>query len=462
MAAWDLAILGGGPGGYVAAIRAAQLGMKVLVVEKDALGGICANWGCIPTKALLRSAELIELLRHADELGVSVENVKPDFGKTIARSRTVAGKQEKGVAFLFKKNKIEHVKASGKLALQNGRARLIVDGKPIDAKNVIVATGARPRGLPGLEHDGKLIISYHEAMSLETQPKTLVIIGAGAIGVEFAYYYNQVGTKVTLIEAMPQILPIEDGEVSAAVQKSFSKQGIDVLVGAKVGSVKPGPGGVVVDVTDGKGARTINADLCLLAVGVRGNSDGIGLEEVGVKLERGFIAIDHKTYATSAPGIYAIGDVVGGAMLAHKASAEGVACVEGLAGHSVHAVDYDSIPGCTYCRPEVASVGLTEERAKKEGLKFKVGRFPFKASGKAMAASETEGFVKVIIGEPYGEILGAHFLGGAATDMVATLTLAKTAELTADEILTTVFAHPTFAEAIKESVADAFGEAIDI
>ena len=461
--AYDLAILGGGPGGYVAAIRAAQLGMKVLVVERDALGGICANWGCIPTKALLRSAELIELLRHADELGVSVENIKPDFAKTIARSRQIAGKQEKGVGFLFKKNKIEHLKASGKLGLQNGRARLLVDGKAIDAKHVIVATGARPRGLPGLLHDGKLIISYHEAMSLATQPKSLVIIGAGAIGVEFAYYYNQVGTKVTLIEALPQILPIEDSEVSATVQKSFVKQGIEVLTGAKVGSVKPGDGGVLVEVTDSKGvARSIGADVCLLAVGVRGNSDGIGLEEVGIKLERGFIVVDKKTYATSAPGVYAIGDVVGGAMLAHKASAEGIACVEGLAGHVVHAVDYDSIPGCTYCRPEVASVGLTEERAKKEGLKFKVGRFPFKASGKAMAASETEGFVKVLIGEPHGEILGAHFVGGAATDMVATLTLAKTAELTADEILTTVFAHPTFAEAIKEAVADAFGEAIDI
>jgi dihydrolipoamide dehydrogenase len=460
--AYDLAILGSGPGGYVAAIRAAQLGLKVAVVERDALGGICANWGCIPTKALLRTAELLELAHHAADLGIKVEAVRPEFDKVIARSRKVADRQAKGVEYLFKKNKIDTLRGTGKLARVNGRVVLTVDGKPIDAPNVMVATGARPKPLPGLEHDGKQIISYKEAMALPTQPARIVIIGAGAIGVEFAYFYNAVGTKVVLLEALPQILPVEDEEVSVALQKNLVAQGIEVTTSAKVEKVEKGER-VRVHLTDGKGApKTIEAELCLLAAGVRGNVEGIGLEECGVKLERGFIAVDRATYRTSVENVYAIGDVIGPPMLAHKASAEGVACVEALAKHPVHAVDYQAIPGCTYCRPEVASVGLTEKQAREKGLQFKVGRFPFKASGKAMAASETEGFVKVLVGEPHGELLGAHVLGGASTDMVATLTLAMSSELTSDEILSTVFAHPTFAEAIKEAVADAHGEAIDL
>jgi dihydrolipoamide dehydrogenase len=469
MSSTDLAILGGGPGGYVAAIRAAQLGMKVCVVEREALGGICANWGCIPTKALLRSAELIELLKHAGELGVNVDGVRPDFGRCVERSREIARRQEKGVELLFKKNKIEHRRATGTIERgPDGRPRVVTPEGAIDAKHVIVATGARPKPLPlpsGLvEHDGRRIISYREAMSLPVQPDRIVIIGAGAIGVEFAYFYNAVGTKVTLIEALPQLLPVEDTEVAAALERSFVKSGIEVLTSAKVSSVARQEIGVRVDAVDKNGAaRAIEADVCLLAVGVRGNTDGFGLEALGVALDRGFIAVDRQTFATNVPGLYAIGDVVGPPMLAHKASAEGIACVEAIAGKRHHGrIDYDSIPGCTYARPEVASVGLTEKRAKELGLDYRVGRFPFKASGKAMAASETDGFVKVILGAKHGEVLGAHVIGGAATDMVATLTLAKTAELTSDELLSTIFAHPTFAEAIKESVADAYGEAIDI
>ena len=470
MAQYDLVVLGSGPGGYVAAIRAAQLKLKVAVVERAELGGICANWGCIPTKALLRSAELLELIKHAGELGIKVEgSVKPDFDKTIARSRAIADRQAKGVEYLFKKNKIETLRGTGKLVKQGAKVVLTVDGKPTDAPVILLATGARPKPIGGLvEHDGQSVISYREAMSLQQQPKSMVIIGAGAIGIEFAYFYAALGTKVTVLEALPNILPVEDEEVSGALRKSLEKQGIEIVTGAKLEKVDKGrPVKVTV------GGKVIEADVCLLAAGVRGNVEGIGLEECGVKTDRGFIVVDRKSYRTSVENVYAFGDVIGPPMLAHKASAEGIACVEGISlqptlrsaqgpRHAVHAVDYAAIPGCIYCRPEVASVGLTEKAAREKGLKFKVGRFPFKASGKAMAASETDGFVKVIVGEQHGELLGAHVLGGASTDMVATLTLAMTAELTSDEILSTVFAHPTFAEAIKEAVADAYGEAIDV
>jgi len=456
--AYDLAVLGSGPGGYVAAIRAAQLKLKVVVVERAELGGICANWGCIPTKALLRTAELVETLAHAVELGLKIEgSVKPDFDKTIARSRQIADRQAKGVEYLFKKNKIDVVRGTGKLVKQAGKVVLTVDGKAIEATNILLATGARPKPLPGIEHDGSAVISYREAMSLKKQPKSIIIIGAGAIGIEFAYFYAAVGTQVTVVEALPHILPVEDEEVSVALKKTLEKQGMTILTGAKVEKLEKGPP-VKVTVS----GKVYEADVCLLAAGVRGNIEGIGLEECGVKVERGFISVDTKSYRTSVANVYAIGDVLGPPMLAHKASAEGIACVEGLAKHTVHAVDYQAIPGCTYCHPEVASVGLTEAKAKEKGVKYRVGRFPFKASGKAMAASETEGFVKVLVGAEHGELLGAHILGGASTDMVATLTMAMTAELTADEILSTVWAHPTFAEAIKEAVADAYGEAIDI
>jgi dihydrolipoamide dehydrogenase len=458
----DLAILGAGPGGYVAAIRAAQLGMKVAVVERDALGGICGNWGCIPTKALLRTAEVMELAAHAGELGLTIPSAAPDFEKTIARSRAIADKNAKGVEFLFKKNKIETIRGTGKLVKAGGRVALAVDGKALPAPHVIVATGARPKPLPGIEHDGRAVISYKEAMALPTRPARLVIIGAGAIGVEFAYFYHTLGTKVTLLEALPQILPVEDEEIAAALRRRFERSGIEVLTGVKVESLDKGPP-VRVAAVDAKGARrSFEADLCLLAVGVRGNVEGIGLEDCGVKVERGFIAVEPGSYRTSVENVYAIGDVIGPPMLAHKASAEGTACVERLAGATVHPVDYGAIPGCTYCRPEVASVGLTEKRAREAGLKFKVGRFPFSASGKARTASETDGLVKVLVGEPHGELLGAHVLGGAATDMIATLTLAKSAELTDQELLSTVFPHPTFSEALKEAIADAHGEAIDL
>jgi dihydrolipoamide dehydrogenase len=458
MSDYDLAVLGSGPGGYVAAIRAAQLGMKVAVVERAELGGICGNWGCIPTKALLRTAELVELIEHAAELGVTVEGARPDFARTIARSRAIADSQAKGVEYLFKKNKITTLRGDGKLVKG---PRLTVDGKAIDAPKILIATGASPKPLPGIEHDGDRVISYKEAMALKEQPKRLVIIGAGAIGVEFAYFYNALGTEVVLLEALPRILPVEDAEVSGALARRLAKDGIEIATAARVQKLDKGPP-LRVTFSDAKGERTVEGDRCLLAAGVRGNVEGIGLEECGVTVERGFIKVEPRTYQTSARDVYAIGDVIGPPMLAHKASAEGIACVEAIANAHVHPVDYNAIPGCTYCHPEVASVGLTEERAREQGQKFKVGRFPFKASGKARAASETEGFVKVLVGEPHGELLGAHVLGGASTDMISTLTLAMTSELTSDEILSTVFAHPTFAEAIKEAVADAHGEAIDI
>ena len=465
--AFDLAILGAGPGGYVAAIRASQLGLRVAVVERAELGGICANWGCIPTKALLKTGETMRLLAEAEELGIKVEVPKADFAATIARSRKIADRQAKGVEYLFKKNKVTTLRGSGELRKTPAGVRLFCDGKEVDAPKILVATGARPRPLPHIKHDGKLIWSYFEAMNQKEQPARLAIIGAGAIGVEFAYFYAALGTQVTLVEAMPAILPIEDREISTALEKELGKQGIKILTAAKVGGVETiavGAGqGVRLSITDKDGKPvSVEADRCLLATGVQGNVEGFGLEAIGCKTERGFVVVDKATYRTSVENVYAIGDVIGGALLAHKASAEGIACVEGIAGKQPHAVNYAAIPGCTYCLPEVASVGLTEEKCKEQKLAYDVGRFPFKASGKAMAASHTTGFVKVILGKPHGELLGAHILGGASTDMIATLTLAISNELTIDELLSTVFAHPTYAEAIKEAVADAHGEAIDL
>lgn len=455
----DLAILGSGPGGYVAAIRAAQLGMQVTVVERAELGGICTNWGCIPSKALLRSAEVLELVRHAADLGLVIPEARADFTKVIARSRAIAARQARGVEYLFKKNKIQVVRGSGTLGRSGGKVELRIDGKAVAAPSIIIATGARPRPLPGIEHDGKQVLSYREAMALAEQPKRMVIIGAGAIGVEFAYFYNALGTKVTLIEMMQQLLPLEDEEIGKQLAKLLLEQGIELHLGAKVKQLDKGPP-VKVTLEGGK-AATVEGDVCLLAAGVRGNVEGLGLEECGVQVERGFIQVDRVSYRSSVANVYAIGDVIGPPMLAHKASAEGVACVEALAGKRAHAVDYAAIPSCTYCRPEVASVGMTERQAKEAGLSFKVGRFPFRASGKGVAASEMDGLVKVLVGE-HGQLLGAHVLGGTGTDMIAALTLAMTSELTDEEIASTVHAHPTFSEAIKEAVADAHGEAIDI
>ncbi len=453
-ATYDLAIVGSGPGGYQAAVRAAQLGMKVAVVEKAELGGICGNWGCIPTKALLAAAELYQRMRHAGDFGLRAGDLGFDFAQVIARSRKVADEQARGVGLLFKKNKIDHL--AGSATLRKPRT-LLVDGKEVAAKRVLLATGARPKPLPGIAHDGDRVLSYKEAMALPSLPKSLVVIGAGAIGVEFAYFYAVLGTKVTLIEALPHILPVEDEEVAQALARSFRRLGIEMLTGATVDKLEKSADAVRVSL----GGRTIEAERALLAVGIRGNVEGIGLEEVGVKVERGFIVVDKRSYATSVDGIFAIGDVAGPPWLAHKASAEGIACVERMAGRNPPPIDYGKIPGCTYCKPEVASVGLTEKAARAAGLEIKVGRFPLKASGKARAVGETDGFVKVIVGK-HGELLGAHLLGGTATDLVAELTLAMSSELTTDEIVATVHAHPTFAEAIKEATEDAFGHAIDI
>jgi dihydrolipoamide dehydrogenase len=475
-AGYDVAVLGGGPGGYVAAIRAAQLGLKVAVVERADLGGICANWGCIPTKALLHSAEVFAALREGAALGILCDNPRVDFGKIIARSRAVADNQRKGVAFLLKKNGIDHLAGTGILQPgpkeQGGRAQLVVAGKPVVARHIILATGARPKALPGIEPDGDRIITYFEAMSLPAQPRSLVVLGAGAIGIEFAYFYNAIGTQVTVLEALPRVLPGEDEEISAQVERALRRQGIEILTGARVGQVQRRQGeGVSVVLTDSKGQeRTVVGERLLSAVGVRGNVDGLGLEACGVATERGFIKVDGAYRALGAdgrpvPGVYAIGDVIGPPMLAHKASAEGVACVEGIAGvpeAEIRKVNYSAIPGATFCRPEVGSMGMTEARAREAGLAIKVGRFPFKVSGKGQATGETDGLVKVIVAEGSGEILGAHIVGGTASDMIAALTLARSAELTTTEVLHTVHAHPTFAEAMKGAVEAAYGEAIDL
>lgn len=460
---YDIIVIGSGPGGYVTAIRASQLGFKTAVIERESLGGICLNWGCIPTKALLKSAQVYEYLNHAKDYGISAENIKADFNGVVKRSRDVAEGMSKGVQFLMKKNKIDVIMGSAKVKPGKKVEVTGADGKVsiVEGKHIIIATGARSRQLPNLPQDGKKIIGYREAMVLPKQPKSLVVVGSGAIGVEFAYFYATMGTKVTVVEFLPNIVPVEDEEVSKQLEKSFKKAGIDVMTDASVESVDTKGDGCKVNVKTKTGNVTLEADIVLSAVGIEANITWLGLEETGIKTEKGKIVTD-KFYATNVPGYYAIGDCVGGQALAHVASAEGITCVEKIKGLHVDPVDYDNIPGCTYCQPEVASVGMTEKKAKEAGLQIKVGKFPFSASGKAKAAGASDGFVKLIFDAKYGELLGAHMIGANVTEMIAEIVAIRKLETTGHELIKTVHPHPTMSEAIMEAAAAAYGEVIHL
>ena len=466
MSKYDLAILGGGPGGYVAAIRAGQLGLKTVVIDKDNLGGICLNWGCIPTKSLLKNAEIYDTLsNHSADFGILFKELSIDFSKVIKRSRDISEKISKNVELLIKKNKVDRVRGFGKLASASSIDVFDTDGKKfqtIEADKIIVATGARPRILPSIPVDRKDIITSSEAMTLPELPSSLIVVGAGAIGIEFAYFYSVLGTKVTIIEMLDRILPVEDREVSDALAKSFKKRGIEIHTGAVVESAVPGNDGVKVTINkDGKKIE-LKGDKVLSAIGVTGNIEGIGLEELGVEIFKNHIKVDKSDYSTNIPGVYAIGDVIGPPWLAHVASAEGIRCVEVIKGAHSAPVNYDNIPGCTYCQPQVASIGLTEEKAKEQGYKLKIGKFPFMASGKAFAIGERDGFVKLIFDEQYGELLGAHIIGSEATEMIAELGIARALEATYETIIKTVHAHPTLSESVMEAAAMANGEAIHI
>jgi dihydrolipoamide dehydrogenase len=466
MSKYDLAILGGGPGGYVAAIRAGQLGLKTVVIDKDNLGGICLNWGCIPTKSLLKNAEIYDTLsNHSGDFGISFKELSIDFSKVIKRSRDISEKISKNVEMLVKKNKVDRIRGFGKLSSKNTIDILDNDGKKtstIEADKIIIATGARPRNVPSIPVDRKDIITSSEAMNLPEMPSSLIVIGAGAIGIEFAYFYSVLGTKVTIIEMLDRILPVEDREVSETLTKSFKKRGVEIHTGAVVESAKPGKDGVAVTITkDGKKIE-MKADKVLSAIGVTGNIEGIGLEELGIEVFKNHIKVDKKDYSTNVAGVYAIGDVIGPPWLAHVASAEGLHCVETIKGLHSTPVDYGNIPGCTYCQPQVASIGLTEEQSKEKGYKLKIGKFPFMASGKAFAIGERDGFVKLIFDEEYGELLGAHIVGSEATEMIAELAIARTLEATYETIIKTVHAHPTLSESVMEAAAMAYGEAIHI
>jgi dihydrolipoamide dehydrogenase len=459
---FDVTVIGTGPGGYVAAIRAAQLGMKVAVVERDKLGGICLNWGCIPSKALLKSAELYQTFKRAEEFGISYKDLRFDFPKIIKRSRDVADRVSKGVEYLMKKNKIEVIPGSGRLTGKNS-IEVNKDGRVTDTiktKFTMLATGGRPRTIPGVTIDRKKVITSTEAMTLPEQPKSLLVIGAGAIGIEFAYFYNALGTKVTVVEMLPSILPKEDKEITKLLESSLKKQGIEILTNAKVESVGVA-NDVTLKVTTEDGVKEIKGELALMAVGVQGNVENIGLEPLGVKVDRGAIVVDNFG-KTSVDGIYAIGDVSGPPWLAHAASHQGIVAAEHLAGKATHGFDRTNIPSCTYCQPQVASVGMTEEEAIAAGQKVKVGRFPYRPLGKAMATGETEGTVKLVFEEKYGELLGAHIIGAEATELIAELVLARALESTNEEIQRTMHAHPTLSEAIMEAAGEAFGKAINI
>ena len=458
MSKYDVIVLGSGPGGYVTAIRASQLGLKTAVIEKESLGGVCLNWGCIPTKALLKSAQVFEYLKHADDYGLTVKEFDKDFDAVVNRSRNVADGMSKGVQFLMKKNKIDVISGYG--TLKPGK-KVDVDGTEYSAKHIIIATGARSRELPNLPQDGEKVIGYRKAMTLEKQPKKLVIVGSGAIGVEFAFFYNSMGTDVTIVEYLPRIVPVEDADVSKQLERSFKKSGIKILTSTEVTSVDTSSDGVKATIKTKKGEEVLEADMVLSAVGIKTNIENIGLEDVGIVTDRDKILVND-FYQTNIPGYYAIGDVTPGPALAHVASAEGILCVEKIAGQHVEAIDYGNIPGCTYCTPEIASVGLTEAQAKDKGIDIKVGKFPFSASGKASAGGHKEGFVKVIFDAKYGEWLGCHMIGTGVTDMIAEAVLGRKLETTGHEVLKTIHPHPTMSEAVMEAVADAYDEVIHI
>lgn len=464
MEKFDLIIVGSGPGGYVTAIRASQLGLKTAIVEKESLGGICLNWGCIPTKALLKSAQVFEYLKNAKDYGINVDSVNKDFNLVISRSRKVADTMSKGVKFLMKKNKITVFKGFGKLFEKN-TVKVVDENKKetiLHSKNIIIATGARSRELPNIQQDGDFIIGYREAMTLEKQPKKITIIGSGAIGIEFAFFYNSMGTEVTVIEYLDRIIPNEDKEISKELRKILTKKGVNFLTSTKVSNTKIENGTVKLEIESNDGSKELlDSEIVLSAIGVKSNIENIGLEELGIKIEKENIVVD-EFYKTNLDGYYAIGDVVSGQSLAHVASAEGIICVEKIAGLNVTPLDYDNVPSCTYCSPEIASVGYSEEVAIAKGYDIKVGKFPFTASGKAQAAGKSDGFVKVIFDSKYGEWLGCHMIGEGVTDMISEAVLGRKLETTGHEVLKAVHPHPTMSEAVMEAVADAYDEVIHL
>ena len=459
---YDIIVIGSGPGGYVTAIRASQLGMKTAIVEKESLGGVCLNWGCIPTKALLKSAQVFEYLKHATDYGLKIKEYDKDFNAVVNRSRNVAEGMSKGVKFLMKKNQIDVIEGFAKIS-KGKRVTVNKNGENTiyNSKHVIIATGSRSRELPSIPQDGKKIIGYREAMTLKKQPKKLTIVGSGAIGIEFAYFFNSMGTEVTIIEYQDNIVPVEDEDVSKELEKNFKRNGIKILTSSEVISINTSGKNIIANLKTKKGNEKVESDILLSAVGIKTNIENLGLKDVGIVTDNDKILVDDY-YRTNLPGYYAIGDVTNGQSLAHVASAEGIICVEKIAGHSVEPLDYNNIPGCTYCNPEIASVGFTEKQAIEKGFKIKIGKFPFSASGKAQAAGKSDGFIKVIFDEKYGEWLGCHMIGSGVTDMIAEAVLGRKLETTAQEVLKAVHPHPTMSEALMEAVADAYDEVIHL
>ena len=458
---YDVIVLGSGPGGYVTAIRASQLGLKTAVIEKESLGGVCLNWGCIPTKALLKSANVYDYINHADEYGIKISGHKADFSAVVKRSRDVAEKMSGGVQFLMKKNKIDVIMGTGKILPEKQIEVTDSSNKKntYSAKHIVIATGARSRQLPNLPQDGKQVIGYRDAMVLPKMPKKMVIVGSGAIGVEFAYFYNAMGVDITIVEYLPNIVPVEDVDISKQLEKTFKKKGINIMTNSSVEKVVKTSKGCKVVVKTSKGQEKVDCDIVLSAVGIQPNIENIGLEETGIVVDGGKIVVDD-FYQTNIPGYYAIGDVVAGQALAHVASAEGITCVEKIAGHHPEAIDYNNIPGCTYCSPEIASVGMTERAAKEAGYELKIGKFPFSASGKASAAGHNDGFIKLIFDAKYGELLGGHMIGANVTEMIAEIVALRKLETTGQELIKTIHPHPTMSEAIMEAAAAAYGEVI--